>query len=308
MQELLRALRRVAPVDTSVLIYGESGAGKEVAARLLHDAHPRRRSGPWVTVHCGALSAGLIESELFGHVKGAFTGADRDHAGCFERASGGTLFLDEIGTMSIEHQVRLLRVLQDRSVTRVGGSRALPVDVRVVAATNEDLRSRVDDGTFRRDLYFRLAVFPLHLPPLRDRREDIDSLASHFLSSVCRRLSLPSLRLDSSTRATLRAHAWPGNVRELQNVMEYAALMASDTGVVMPLHLPPDLHAAGATIHETGSGFLPDTGLDLREAVTHLERSLILESLRRSDGNKARAAELLGLKRTTLVEKLKRFG
>ena len=307
MAPVMMALERVAPVDTTVLISGESGSGKEVVARFLHERHPHRRQGPWVTIHCGALPSGLIESELFGHVKGSFTGADRDHAGCFERADGGTLFLDEIGTMSADHQVRLLRVLQDREVTRVGGGQSIAVDVRVIAATNDDLKQRVADGTFRRDLYYRLAVFPVHLPALRQRPADIDEMSRLFLEQTSQRLHLPQPRLEASTAALLQSHPWPGNVRELQNVIEYAVLMAADTGVVLPLHLPPDLLPAGGVLHEAIPSAVPEEGLDLREAVTHLERSLILEGLRRTDGNKARAAELLGLKRTTLVEKMKRL-
>lgn len=308
MQAVMSKLRRVAPLDTTVLLGGESGSGKEVAARYLHDHHPRRRGGPFVCLHCGAMPDGLLESELFGHVKGAFTGADRDRIGKFEQASGGTLFLDEIATMKPESQVRLLRVLQERRVTRVGSTESRPVDVRVIVASNQDLRRLVAEGAFRLDLFYRVSAFPVSLPPLRERVSDIPAMAELFARRTAARIGLDSSRrFAPATLKALAAHAWPGNVRELENAVEYATILAED-GTILPEHLPEEISPlASDRTPPPASVIVTEDGISFRSAVTYLERDLILQSMRLADGNKARAAELLDLKRTTFLEKLRRL-
>ncbi|RMF72447.1 MAG: sigma-54-dependent Fis family transcriptional regulator, partial [Acidobacteria bacterium] len=227
MRRVLEMIDRLRGIDSTVLITGESGVGKELVVEALHAGHPRRAQGPLVPLHCGAIPRELIESELFGHVRGAFTGAAQDKAGRFEAATGGTLFLDEIGTMPLDLQVKLLRVLQTREVQRVGSSRTIPVDVRVIAATNEDLKAKVERGEFREDLYYRLNVIPLHVPPLRERRSDVPLLAAHFVRRGAERLGVPARELSRAALDRLMAHDWPGNVRELENVIEYALVMSA---------------------------------------------------------------------------------
>ncbi len=308
MRLVVEQLERAAPLDTTVLLMGESGVGKELAARLLHERHPARRRGPFVRVHCGAIPENLLESELFGHVRGAFTGAERDRMGRFEEADGGTLLLDEIATMSAAAQVKLLRVLQDRHVIRVGANQGRRVDVRIVVATNEDLRRRVDEGLFRLDLYYRLSTFPVTLPPLRERPEEIPPLAEHFARRVAARLGLrgPKVFSSASLRALLH-YSWPGNVRELENAVEFATIMAGAAEAIGPQHLPREISGAEERPGGLAAMVLTEEGLSLRAAVSHLERELILQSLRISKGNKARAAELLQLKRTTFLEKLRKL-
>ena len=309
MARLHRQLLRVAPLDTTVLLQGESGTGKELAATLLHEHHPTRRNHRQVHFHCGAIPETLLESALFGHVKGAYTGADRDRAGVFERAHGGTLFLDEISTMSLPSQVRLLRVLQDRRVTRLGATDPQTVDVRVVVASNENLKELVDQGRFRLDLYYRLSTFPLVIPPLRERPGDILSLVDALGERIARRLRIGRpLAVSDDAMEALAAYAWPGNVRELENVVEYACIVAGDKNRIDREDLPGEiagLPPSGA--HRSGAVILTEEGLSFRTAVTNLERELILQSLRLAEGNKARAAGLLQLKRTTFLEKLRRL-
>jgi DNA-binding NtrC family response regulator len=310
MREVLEKLRRVAALDTTVLLQGESGTGKEVAARYLREHHQRRKGGPLVCVHCGAIPDTLLESELFGHVKGAFTGADRDRIGKFEQADGGTLFLDEISTMTLEAQVRLLRVLQERRVTRLGAAESREVDVRVVVATNQDLKAMMDAGRFRRDLYYRVSTFPILLPALRERPADIVPLATLFAQRIADRLNLGApKRLSAEALQALGAHTWPGNVRELENVVEYATIQSMEREEIRCCDLPEDIGGAVGMAAAAGLSAVVVTsdGLSLRTAVTNLERELILQSLRLSEGNKARAAELLDLKRTTFLEKLRRL-
>jgi DNA-binding NtrC family response regulator len=309
MAAVLQKLRRVAPLDTTVLLEGESGTGKELAARFLHEGHPRRRRGPLVSVHCGAIPESLLESELFGHVRGAFTGAERDRVGRFEEAQGGTLFLDEISTMTTEAQVRLLRVLQERRVTPIGGTESRSLDVRVVVATNQDLGTLVEAGRFRLDLLYRVNMFPVELPPLRDRRADIPPLVEHLSRVVADRLGLPEpRRFSADALRTLAAHDWPGNVRELENAVEYAAIQSEGREVVERSDLPPHIAGLDAPMSPLlGSVVVTEEGVSFRTAVTNLERELILQSLRLAAGNKARAAELLDLKRTTFLEKLRRL-
>ena len=309
MLQVVERLRKVARLDTTVLIEGESGTGKEVAARFLHRNHPGRCRGPLVSVHCGALTESLLESELFGHVRGAFTGAERDRKGKFEQADGGTIFLDEIATMTPEAQTRLLRVLQERRITRVGSTESRPVDVRVVVATNQDLQPLIDSGAFRLDLYYRINAFPVTLPPLRRRPADIAPLVECFSAQIAEKLGLPSAhRFGPGALQALGAHTWPGNVRELQNAVEYASIECPDGEVVGQRHLPPRIAGIDPNHAPGGSGVVvTEDGVSLRSAVTNLERELILQSLRLADGNKARAAELLELKRTTFLEKLRRM-
>ncbi len=305
MQRMFQLLDKVTQVDSTVLITGESGVGKELIVHALHHRHPVRRSGRLVAVHCGAIPENLIESELFGHVRGAFTGADRDKPGRFELARGGTLFLDEIGTMRPDLQVKLLRVLQSRQVSRVGGTAAIPIDVRVVAASNEDLRAKVERGEFREDLFYRLNVIPVFVPPLRERRSDVPLLAAHFVAKYAARNRLPAKELSQDAMRVLMRHEWPGNVRELENTIEYATVMSGGRTFVDAADLPVELD--GQSLAPAGSVQVTEDGLDFRGVVSEIERNLILQSLELTRGNKARAAQLLDLKRTTFVEKLKRI-
>jgi DNA-binding NtrC family response regulator len=299
MRETIASIRRVAAGDTTVLITGETGTGKELAARAVHDLSPRQRA-PFVAVNCGALAEGVLESELFGHVRGAFTGAVRDRVGVFEAANGGTIFLDEIGEMSPPLQQRLLRVLQEREVTRVGASRAVKVDVRVVAATNRDLAGLVQQGRFREDLYYRLAVFPIALPPVRERRADIPLLVEHALTMLrARRAGAERLACSPLAMRLLRAYDWPGNVRQLFAVLERAAVEAT-YGRIEAQFLPAELRPANAAEQREqryrGSGAADD------------EREAIISALEQTGGALAQSAELLGMGRTTLWRKLKLYG
>jgi DNA-binding NtrC family response regulator len=303
MRLVLDRVEQIADTDASVLIRGETGTGKEVVARLIHGAS-QRRSGPFVAVNVSAIPEPLAESELFGHVRGGFTGADKARTGRFVSAHGGTLFLDEIGEMPRGVQVKLLRALQEREVTPVGASEAIPVDVRVVAATHRDLEGMIEEGTFREDLFYRLDVVPIEIPPLRERRQDIPALAEHFRVEVNARegRSVPGFALDVVQR--LGAYDWPGNVRELENLVERLVVVASNRMVVMD-DLPAHLRTTVVDL-ENATLDLPESGVDLRIFLTQLEERLIAQALERTGGNKNRAAELLGMNRTTLVEKLRR--
>jgi two-component system, NtrC family, response regulator HydG len=298
MRALFASLRRVAPQDTTVLVTGETGTGKELVARAVHDLSPRA-AAPFIAVNCAALGEGVLESELFGHVKGAFTGAVRDRAGMFESATSGTIFLDEIGEMSPNVQQRLLRVLQEREVTRVGSSRPVRVDVRVVAATNQDLVELVEASRFRQDLYYRLAVFPVVVPSLRERRADIPLLVAHFIERLRERApESESLGCSSFAIRLLRNYDWPGNVRQLMSLVERAAV-DSGFGRIEAQHLPSELRRGS------------DAGADARYRATQSaddERDAIVAALEQTDGALARAAELLGMGRTTLWRKLKQYG
>ncbi len=309
MANAVAMLGMVAPLDTTVLLLGESGTGKELAAGYLHDNHPRRRGGPFVCVHCGAIPESLLESELFGHVKGSFTSADRDRVGKFEQADGGTLFLDEISTMRPEAQVRLLRVLQERRVTRVGSCESKPVDVRVVVASNQDLKALVASGQFRLDLYYRINTFPVSLPPLRERAADILPLVSLLTRRVAERVGLAAPKVVSpEAQRALAMHDWPGNVRELENAIEYATIVSGARETILVQDLPAETISSGEESSPPRAGVMVTAdGISFRTAVSRLERELILQSLRLAEGNKARAAELLDLKRTTVLEKLRRL-
>jgi len=309
MAAVLDRVRKVAALDTTVLLAGESGTGKELVASWLHEHHPARCDRPLVQIHCGAIPDSLLESELFGHVRGAFTGADRDRAGVFERADGGTLFLDEISTMSAPAQVRLLRVLQERRVTRIGAAESRPVNVRVVVASNENLKRMVEQGTFRLDLYYRINAFPVELPPLRDRSGDVECLTRVFAERLAKRMGLPeSKRIGADGLRALVGYPWPGNVRELENAVEHAYILASEREEIELADLPPEIAGLPPADYSIPAGVrLTEDGLSFRTTVSNLERELILQSMRITNGNKARAAELLDLKRTTFLEKLRRL-
>ncbi|HVR62384.1 MAG TPA: sigma-54 dependent transcriptional regulator [Polyangia bacterium] len=303
MKLVLDRVDQVADTDASVLIRGETGTGKEVIARLIHGAS-QRRAGPFVAVNMAAIPDSLAESELFGHVRGAFTGADRSRSGRFLAAQRGTLFFDEIGDMPRNLQAKLLRTLQERQVTPVGGTDSIPIDVRVVAATHRNLEAMIHDGSFREDLFYRLDVIPIEIPPLRDRRQDIPALAEHFRNEMNARegRSVPGFALDVMQR--LCAYDWPGNVRELENLIERLVVVAANHMVQMD-DLPAQLRTSVIDL-EGGTLDLPSGGVDLRVLLLQLEEKLIGQALERTGGNKNRAAELLGMNRTTLVEKLRR--
>jgi two-component system response regulator HydG len=292
---------RVAPTRSTVLITGETGTGKELIASLIHRSSPRA-DGPLVKVNCAALPETLLESELFGHERGAFTGADRQRIGRFEQASGGTLFLDEVGDMSPAIQAKLLRVLQDQEFQRLGGTRVLRTDARLVSATNQDLAARIREGSFREDLFFRLNVIRIHLPPLRERPDDLLALAHHFLGCFARETGRPVRGFSDEALARIRNHAWPGNVRELHNTLQRGVLLAEGARIdVADLALP----AAGE--EERGPGWrpeLPPGGMPLRE----LEREFVLEALRRSRFLQKDAARLLGISRRKLNYMIRRMG
>ena len=368
LAEVFKVLGKVAPTDSTVLVTGESGTGKELLVRALH-ANSRRAEKPFVPINCGAIPKELLESELFGHEKGAFTHAIRSRLGRFEMADGGTIFLDEIGEMELSLQVKILRVLQEKEIERVGGSGSKKVDVRIVAATNRDLEAEVAAGRFREDLYYRLNVIPLHLPPLRQRGNDVLLLARYFLNHFCIKKDRLPMALDESTRRVLAAYAWPGNVRELENFMERLSILVDGDTVCIDdlphkildhvgdvLLLPPveeDLPVAegqpqpeqqdpkqtagaapeaapvGAPVTQgvaasvvqgvvasvaapagafvwPNLGVLAEHGLNLKDFLDTVESRLIDEALGKAEGVKNQAAELLGIKRTTLIEKLKK--
>ena len=303
MQDVLRVCRKVAPTDATVLVTGESGTGKEVVAGLVH-AWSRRRDGPCLRVNCGALPESLLESELFGHVKGAFTGADRDRDGLFREADGGTLLLDEIGELSPAVQVRLLRVLQEREVRPVGGARPVRVDVRVVCATNRDLAADVAEGRFRQDLLFRINALTIHVPPLRERPEDLAALVPMLLRRFAREVGGAPPRLSAAAREALLAHRFPGNVRELQNVLERAVILA-DGNVIDVDGLPREVVAPGPV--EPGVPDLPP-GIPLPELVAAIEQRALRRAMTEHGGVKARAARALGIPERVLRYQLRRYG
>jgi transcriptional regulator with PAS, ATPase and Fis domain len=298
MRNLVGAIERIAGRRSTVLITGETGTGKEIVARALHVASGRR--GKLITLNCTALPETLLESELFGHTRGAFTGAQVSRAGRFEAAHQGTIFLDEIGDMPLDLQAKLLRVLQEKEVQRLGSSESICVDVRVVAATNADLFSLVDDGRFREDLYYRLNVVPLHLPPLRERDGDIPPLAQHFVEKICRHENVPQKILTSAAIELLELHSWPGNVRELENTIERAIAFSGDRQEL----LPNDFQLPAISYRDPAPASAEES-LDFEGIVANLERRMIEQALRRTNGNKSQAAGLLGLKRTTLSAKMR---
>jgi DNA-binding NtrC family response regulator len=306
MKRLFHLIETVAGTNSTILITGETGTGKEVVARAIHQSSPRR-GNRFVALNCSAIPESLLEAELFGHVRGAFTGAVGNRQGRLEQAHKGTLFLDEVGTMSTALQMKLLRVLQEREFERVGDSHTTKVDVRVIAATNSDLARMVAEGEFRQDLYYRLNVIPVKLPPLRERKEDIPLLVQHFLSAT-RSPADPSSAKTMSQEAMRRlmAYAWPGNVRQLENTIERTVAFSAGRTQIDENDLPPEMLMAEAP-PVASVVTLPESGMDLDAFVADIERELIQRSLERTGGNKGQAARLLNLKRTTLVEKLKRL-
>ncbi len=302
MKEAVRIARQVAPTTSTVLLTGESGTGKEELAALIHQSS-KRAQGPFVALNCGAISRELAESELFGHEKGAFTGASQQHAGVFERADGGTLFLDELGELPLELQVKLLRVLEERMVLRVGGRAPSTFDVRIVCATNRELEKDVAAGKFRSDLFWRINVVRITLEPLRKRVEDVPALATRLLARHASSLGRRPPGLSEEALAALRAYAWPGNVRQLANALERALVLKSDDSEVTLADLPPELLAPGASTAESGGK--PRT---LAELISALEREQIHLAMKRARGVKAQAAEALGISRPTLDRKLEEYG
>jgi len=305
MQTVYRMIETVAQTHSTVLVTGEPGTGKELVARAIHNLSPRR-SAPLVSINCGAFTETLLESELFGYMKGAFTGAAVNKKGLFEAADGGTIFLDEIGEMSSPMQVKLLRVLQERMIRRVGGIEELPVDVRVICATNRDLEEEVKRGSFREDLYYRVSVIPIELPPLRDRTEDIPDLVDHFTRKFALETGKPQLRVSPDAMRYLEAYRWPGNVRELENTIERAVAFES-TESIQSERLPQKiLNYSPAEVAEAIQ--IPDAGFDLSTYLAELEKSYLIEALRRTKGNQTRSAELLRMSVRSFRHLLDKYG
>ncbi len=321
MRRLYDLIQKVAATDVTVLIRGESGTGKELVARAIHEQSAQRRKGEFIAMNCAALPSELIESELFGHERGAFTGAAAQRKGKFELAHGGTIFLDEIGDMSLNTQAKLLRVLEERKVERLGSAHAIPIDVRVISATNHDLQAAVTAEKFRADLFYRLRVVQMDLPPLRERREDIPLLAEYFLISYAAKYQLKCTELSAAALKQLVAYDWPGNVRELRNAIERSVVLA-DGAALQAEDLPPELFSANQTIPSTkpaeafqrpmtadAEEFLPVPYLaDFREARKEFERAYIERVLNETGGNVTRAAERVGMHRQSLQQKLKDLG
>jgi two-component system, NtrC family, response regulator AtoC len=305
MQQVFQALELVAPMNSTVLIHGETGTGKELIARTIHHNSPRADQR-FVGFNAAAIPEPLAEAELFGHVKGAFTGAVASRIGRFELAHRGTIFIDEVGLMSLPLQAKLLRALQEREIERVGESRPIKFDARVVAATNADLKKLVKEGAFREDLYYRLHVIPITLPALRERREDIALLARHFVQKSCKSNNLPSKTLSQEALRVLMAHAWPGNIRQLENAIEHAVAMSGQEREIGAASLPGEIHASSAAML-LPTVAIPDEGINFTSVVSQLERELIGRCLEKTGGNKRQAARLLQLSRTTLIDKLHRL-
>jgi DNA-binding NtrC family response regulator len=305
MQRLFSTLELVAPMNSTVLIQGETGTGKELIARTIHNNSPRA-SERFVAFNAAAIPDGLAEAELFGHVKGAFTGAVGARVGRFELAHRGTLFIDEVASMSLPLQAKLLRALQEREVERVGESKPMKLDIRVVAATNTDLRKLVKEGTFREDLFYRLNVIPVLLPPLRARREDIPLLAQHFARKSCRENGVALKPINQEALRILMGYDWPGNIRQFENAIEHAVAMSLTAPEIGPEALPEEIHTR-STSAAIPSVAIPDEGINFTTVVSDLERDLILRCLEKTGGNKRQAARLLNLSRTTFIDKLQRL-
>jgi DNA-binding NtrC family response regulator len=306
MRHVVDVIRLVGARRCTVLITGDTGTGKEMAARALHLSGPRAQR-PLVTVNCSALPEHLLEAELFGHVKGAFTGAIHTRIGRFEQAEGGTLFLDEIGDMPVDLQVKLLRVLQEREFQRLGSSETVRVDIRVVAASNSNLPEKVRQGKFREDLYYRLNVVPILMPALCERLSDVPLLVGHFLEKICRQEGLPTKRVRQETLDRLCAYGWPGNVRQLENAVEMAVALSGDREILYPgdFPIPSAVPSKPVRMATSATMVVPESGLDYEETVGAFERGILEQALRIAGGNKKRAADMLRLKRTTLSAKLR---
>lgn len=305
MQQVFHRMEKVVNTDSTILILGASGTGKELVANAIHFNSPRKDK-PFIAINCGAIPAELLESELFGHVKGAFTSAVVDKSGKFEVANGGTIFLDEIGNMPPQLQMKLLRVLQEHEFERVGSSRKIRLDIRLISATNVDLAEQVKAGNFREDLYYRLNVIPIVLPPLKDRRGDITLLAKYFLGKICKEMHRPLMTLDQEVLQAIETYDWPGNVREMENIIERIVAL-TDGNTITCNDLPPDIGNASAELLSPAPQ-VTDDGIDLNKVVADIERQMIGQALLLGNGVKARAADLLNINRTTLVEKIKRLG
>jgi two-component system response regulator AtoC len=304
MQEIFSIMERVVNSDSTVLITGDSGTGKELVAKALHYNGPRKEN-PFVAINCAAIPSELLESELFGHVKGSFTGAVANKSGKFEQANTGTMFLDEIGSMTMALQGKLLRVLQEKEIERVGGAKPMKIDVRIISATNTDLEKAVKKGLFRDDLFYRLNVIPIHLPSLKDRAEDIPMLAAHFIGKYNEKLKKGIKGLASGVMDYLVAYEWPGNIRELENVIERAVTL-TDGEYIQESALPQSiLGVAGQEFYSVPQ--IPDKGTDLEKELEGFEAAMIRMALKKTGGIKTKAAELLNLKRTTLIEKMRRL-
>ncbi len=307
MRRLKQTIRTIAPTNSTVIVSGESGTGKELVARAIHTCSPRSNE-PFVSINCGAFPETLLESELFGYVKGAFTGASANKVGLFELSSGGTIFLDEIGETTLPMQIKLLRVLQERCIRPVGGGQETPVDVRVIAATNKNLLQHVQDGHFREDLYYRLSVIPVEVPPLRDRGDDVVLLANHFLKKFAVQMSKSVVRLSPASLQTMKGYDWPGNVRVLENTIERAVAMSSgdELNVELPNGGPSTISSATANAGALGV-VLPADGIDLERYIADMEKSLLQSALRRSNGIQTRAAEILKLSYRSFRHMMKKY-
>jgi PAS domain S-box-containing protein len=297
MHKVFDLITNAAQSDAPVILLGESGTGKELAANAIHEIGGRRKE-PFIKVNCAAFTESLLESELFGHVKGAFTGAIRNRAGRFESAAGGDIFLDEIGDLPIATQIKLLRVLEEKIIERVGEGTSIPVDVRIISATNQNLMELVEKGAFREDLFFRINVIPIHLPPLRNRRDDIPLLARFFFEKIGLKNPKPITGIGNDTMALLMAYAWPGNVRELKSAFEYAFVTCQE-GLIQPVHLPPGILHTGPSMGKSSKGPLN------KEEIKRIE---LIEALDQTDGNQSKAAELLGVTRVTVWNRMRRLG
>lgn len=311
IKKVLHLVSMVASKEASVLISGESGTGKELVARAIHDLSPRKDES-FVAINCGAIPENLLEDELFGHVKGAYTDARNARTGKLEQASGGTLFLDEIGDMPAALQVKLLRVIEEKTFQRLGSNHTVRCDFRLVTATNTNLREKVKEGSFREDLFYRLNVVPVHVPPLRERPDDVALLATHFLKTFARQYGEAEKKLDPVTLKMLSRYEWPGNIRELRNAIELGFVLSGERKTIRLEDFPTLLESMDLDVEDADEVLsnvleLPEDGVDLNQVVSEVEKNLITQSLQRTGGNKGKAARLLYLKRTTLVEKLRRM-
>jgi DNA-binding NtrC family response regulator len=306
IQPVFSRMEKILHTESTVLILGESGTGKELVARAIH-FNGLRKEKPFIPINCGAIPGELLESELFGHMRGSFTGAVADKPGKFELANHGTIFLDEIGTMPLHLQMKLLRVLQEQEIERVGSTHRTKLDVRIISATNSDLEEKVRRGEFREDLYYRLNVIPIPLPPLRERREDIPLLAKHFLRKICTDMRRPVLDLTQDAIRALESYEWPGNVREMENAIERAVAL-TDSDVIDRQDLPSQIGNVALENEHLPTLHIPDEGLNMAETIAHIEQTLIKQAMDKSRNVKARAATLLNINRTTLVEKIRRYG